>query len=164
MGNYRCRKPGFLSAMQMAIVEATWAGRSNEWIYTNIYCADPKDKDAMRAAKNKLSGFRNSNKFKEYYKSLMTEARVRGYGKALNQMIEDIENPNPWVRIQAANTVLTHTAGAVIDEQERTVSVKIEGMPAIGVPPAEETDALPNADRLILNVGEVIEETESSVV
>ena len=101
--------------------------------------------------------------FQEYYNSMVTEFRVHGYGKAIHKLADLVEDGNPWVAMQAANSLLNHTEKAVISNEENTVTVKIEGMPTLGVPEGEEPEALEEAQRLILSAGETVE-AESSVV
>ena len=75
-----------------------------------------------------------------------------------------VDDPNPWVALQASNSVLNHTEKAVISEEENTVTVKIEGMPTLGAPTQDE-QTLPSPDeKAYLEATSVVEAVESSVV
>ena len=146
MGNYKCRRPGYLSARQLCCVEAVFQGRSDDWICENIFNAKKEDKKAWTAAKDKLRKTKQSPRFEEYYNSMVTEFRVHGYGKAMHRLVDLVDNPNDWVAIQAANSVLNHTEKAVVSEKESQITVKIEGLPEIGVPALDESDAVGNLE------------------
>lgn len=154
MGCYKCRRPGYLSAMQISICEAVFQGRSDKWIYENIYHANMNDTYSVRSAANRLKALKKNPKFIEYYNSIVTEFRVHSYGKALNKLVSLIDDSNPWVGMQAANSVLSHTERAVVPESENTVTIKIEGMPTLGEPTEEA----------LMSGPELVEAIESSVV
>lgn len=141
MGNYKCRRPGYLSALQISICEAVFQGKSNEWIYKNLYKADLHSAPSVSSASKKLAHLKKNPRFIEYYESMVTEFRVHGYGKALHKLTELVDADNPWVAIQASNSVLNHTERAVINEKENQITVKIEGLPALGTPESEEQDS-----------------------
>ena len=145
MGNYKCRRPGFLSARQLLCVEAVFQGRSNEDIIANIFGGKKDDPASWKRARDAFNKTKASPRFIEYYNSMVTEFRVHNYGKAMNKIAQLVEDPNPWVALQAANRMVNHTERAVVSPEENAVTVKIEGMPALGEPTAEETDALPEA-------------------
>ena len=164
MGYYKCRRPGYLTAQQISVCEHIFQGKKEPWILEHDYgVIDPESRE-YKNARSRLYRLKNNPKFIEYFNSIVTEFRVHGYGKAMHKLTDMIDNDNPWVALQAANTVLAHTERAVINETENTVTVKIEGLPTLGVPPSEEMDALEDANRLILDAGEVVEAVESSVI
>lgn len=135
MGNYKCRQPGYLSAQQICICEDTFQGKSDDWIIENRYHVyDKNDKKAVANAKSKLRKLRKNPKFIEYYNSIVTEFRVHGYGKAMNKMVDLIDNDNPWLALQAAVNVVSKTEKIVTGDEENAVTVKIEGLPELGTP------------------------------
>lgn len=164
MGHYKCRRPGYLSAQQITVCEHTFQGKSEDYILRNDYnVKDPSSKE-WKNARSRLYRLKNNPKFIEYFNSIVTEFRVHNYGKAANKLSELIDDVNPWVALQAANSMLNHTERAVISNEENAVTIKVEGMPTLGVPPSDETDALEEVNRLILDAGEVVEAVESSVI
>ena len=164
MGNYKCRRPGYLTAQQISVCEHIFQGKKEPWILKYDYgVTDPETRE-WKNARSRFYRLKNNPKFREYYDSMVTEFRVHGYGKALHRIDELVDDENPWVALQASTTLLSHTERAVITNEENTVTVKIEGLPTLGVPPSEEMDALEDANRLILDAGEVVEAVESSVI
>jgi len=152
-----------MSAFQISVCEAVFQGRKNTWIYEHLYHADPNDHKSVLSAANKLRALKQNPKFQEYYNSMVTEFRVHNYGKAMHKLSDMIDDNNPWVAMQASNIVLNHTERAVVGKEESAVTVKIEGLPTLGVPEGDERDAIEGANRALLDAGETVE-AESSVV
>lgn len=142
MGNYSCRRKGYLAAWQIMVCEYVFQGMTDPYIVEHVFNIT-KEKDGEKAYRNyrdKLWRLKKDPKFREYYNSMVTEYRVHGYGKAIHKLTDLIDDQNPWVAMQASNSVLSHTEKVVTGEDENTVTVKIEGAPVLGVPTTEETD------------------------
>lgn len=147
MGNYKCRRPGYLSARQLSAVEAVFQGKSNEWIIENVFRGRKDDKASWKKARDAFNKTKASPRFEEYYNSMVTEFRVHNYGKAMSKISELVDSDNPWVALQAANSMVNHTEGAVVSPEENAVTVKIEGLPTLGEP---TQDALPAGEEPLL--------------
>ena len=68
------------------------------------------------------------------------KARVRRcVPRAVSRLEKQIDHQKPWVANKAANDVinLAKTTG-IFQNEEKAISVKIEGLPDIGTPDAEE--------------------------
>lgn len=141
MGNYKCRQPGYLSALQICICEDTFQGKTDEWILENRYHVDWDDKKAVKNARAKLRTLRKNPKFQEYYNSIVTEFRVHGYGKAMHKLVELVDDNNPWLALQAAVNVISKTEKLVTGDEENAVTVKIEGLPELGAPDVSDVSA-----------------------
>ena len=159
MGYYKCRRPGYMSARQILICEAVFQGKSNDWIYKNIFFVKDGDDRARKNASSQLSAAKRNPKFIEYYNSMVTEFRVHNYGKAMHKLSELVDDPNPWVAIQASNSMLNHTEKAVVGEEEKTITIKVEGMPALGTP-EESPLALPDGVQEAIEEAKVIVEAQ----
>lgn len=79
---------------------------------------------------------------REYRDRLATLSRAR-YSKALRKVDSLLDNPNPWLALQAANSVLAHTQEAAVGaDSSAGIQITINGgdgaAPAIGMPPRPE--------------------------
>ena len=146
MGNYDCRKNGYLAAWEIGVAHDIFEGRSDEYILENtpqlnIYNEDGTiDKKKRAKARRKLSDLKQTGRFMEFYRSLVTELQVHAYGKALHKIVEQIDCGQPWLENKAANDVLSRISHNVMGDDENTVTVKIEGMPELGTPGAESVE------------------------
>lgn len=141
MGNYKCRRPGYLQAWQMAAADMIFRGASTADIIEQLWStelAKAKDeKDRKRITgnlSNRLNTLKRNPKFLEYYKSLVTEWSVHSVGRALTKLSKQIDSDQEWLANKAANDVLTRGIKLVGFEDENTITVKVEGMPELGTP------------------------------
>lgn len=72
--------------------------------------------------------------FQEYYRKLVNYRVMTYYGKAVDKLGSQVDNPNDWLANKAANDILTRFSNIIMGEEANTVTVKIEGMPEIGEP------------------------------
>lgn len=133
-------KVNHLTELQLRIAEYLFLGKTEQEVVEMIWGVT-KDDPHWRRYADKIRRLRKTQKYEEYYNSQVALARRRGYGRALNRLLGMVDDPNPWVALQASNSVLSHTEKAVISEEENTVTVKIEGLPALGTPESEEQDS-----------------------
>lgn len=144
MGNYRCRRPGFLAAWQMQAADMTFQGCSDDEIIKLLWPFYPEDhpnldreaalKKHNASCRGKLNRLRKDKKFLEYYQSLITEWSVHSVGRALTKLSSQIDSDQPWLANKAANDVLTRGIKLVGLDDENTITVRVEGMPELGEP------------------------------
>ena len=91
-------------------------------------------------AKRQLHKLMNDPKFQECYRAIVKEIAWPAYGKATQKLVEQIDNGNDWLANKAANDVITRFHDALMGGEDKQIVVKVEGMPVLGTPPAEETD------------------------
>jgi len=152
MGNYRCRKEGFLAAWQINAAELMFQGKSDDEIAREIYHIEESDPMYMRkikTARTKLSKLRKNEKFQEYYRSIVTEWSVHNVGKALLKISHQLDDDNPWIVNKAANDILTQSK-KFMGNDENSVSITFENPIALGSPdqadlPDASVSALPDA-------------------
>ncbi len=78
--------------------------------------------------------------FADCYRAIVREIAMPSYGRALNRIDKQIDDPNPWIAQGAAREVLTRFGPAIMGEDDKSITVKVEGMPVLGVPGEQETD------------------------
>ena len=88
--------------------------------------------------KGKCSRWRG---FEGYNKIWMEEMGRYGRGllsAGLRRVREQIDTDEPWLANKAANDAINFAKGRIFGENDRTVTVKFEGMPELGTPDKEE--------------------------
>jgi hypothetical protein len=89
-------------------------------------------------ATRKLHKLMGDPKFQECFRTIVTQATMPSIGKASSKIIEQIDNENAWLANKAANDVLTRFWPTVMGDDSKQITVKIEGMPDMGEPGAED--------------------------
>ena len=68
------------------------------------------------------------------YKRMQMNAAMPRYSKAMKVFDKQMDDANPWVAQGAAREIANRFGPMIMGENERQVTVRIEGMPEIGVP------------------------------
>ncbi|MBP5474652.1 MAG: hypothetical protein J6X83_00080 [Methanomicrobium sp.] len=135
MGNFRCRRDGFLPGWQINVAEMMFRGFTDERIIDELWPDTPKEK---REGKRKvIRRLKKDEKFQEYYKSLVIEWSVHNVGKALNKLSEQVDSDKPWIANKAANDVLLHSKQFISDGEDKTVVVRFDSGIDLGEPEVE---------------------------
>lgn len=150
MGNYRARRPGFITAWKMEAANLMFQGLPDKEITKRMASAEYRacgDDDALKKKlyhkwRNKLNNLRKDPTFQEYYQSLVTEWRVHAFGPSLKKLREQVDSPEPWLANKAANDVLNRIGRDPFSDgkDDSAVVIKFEGMPELGSPETEEPD------------------------
>ena len=99
-----------------------------------------KDERKKRNALKTLRLWKKKPEFTELYRALLREMAMPAYGKALNRITKQIDDPNPWIAQGAAREALTRFGPAIMGENENEITIKVEGMPVLGMPGQPTTD------------------------
>ena len=134
MGNYKCRREGYLLGWEIDVAEMMFRGESDTVIIKTLWPEVGDDKKKMQVKRDKLTKLRRKEKFQEYYRSIISEWSLHHVGKALNKLAEQIDSDKPWVANKAANDVILHSKAMITGTDDNTVVVKVEGMPELGTP------------------------------
>ena len=135
MGNYSCRRDKLLVGWEIDVAQLVFQGKSNKEIAIEILNADPRDKNDMLKKTNRIKRLIDTDKFEDYYKSMIKEWTVHNVGRALNKLSEQVGHEAPWLANKAANDILQRAPKSLLtDESESSVVVRVEGMPVMGVP------------------------------
>lgn len=98
------------------------------------------DERKKRNALKTLRLWKKKPEFTELYRALLREMAMPAYGKALNRITQQIDDPNPWIAQGAAREALTRFGPAIMGENENEIVIKVEGMPVLGMPGQPTTD------------------------
>jgi len=134
-----------LTAQEIGVAQMLFQGRSYDDIAKQCYnCLSEDlctyDKKKIENAKKRIRKLLKNPQFQEYYKVLLSEASYRFYGKALQKIGEQIDSSQEWLANKAANDILTRLNNNVVGDQERSIVVRVEGMPELGTPDAEDVE------------------------
>ena len=133
MGNYKCRRDGYLLGWQINVADMMFRGFSDTQIAKELWPEKTSDKE-IKSACNRIRMLRRTDKFQEYYRTLVTEWSAHHVGKALNKLVEQIDSDQAWLANKAANDVIQHSKQMMTGMDDGTVVVKVEGMPELGTP------------------------------
>lgn len=128
-----------ITRQQLQAVQLMTEGKTLDEIA--LVCFDCRTEDGattdeakLRKAKAKLAAWRRSEKVQAAYKALLLEGMMPAIAQAANKLVQQISDPQGWLANKAANDVLTRFMPALFDEESNTITVKVEGMPELGVP------------------------------
>ena len=139
MGNYSARRDNFLQGWQISVAELLFQGKTDDVIMEVVLGVKPTDDPKkVRNAKDKLRKLRRSEKFQEYYRSIITEWTVHNVGKALNRISTQVDSNIPWLANKAANDILSQAKTFMTGVDDNTVVIKMDGMPTLGSPEQED--------------------------
>ena len=72
--------------------------------------------------------------FQACFRGIVKENALPKYSKAANKLYEQIDSDNAWIANKAANDVLTRFGPYVMGAEEQQITVRVEGLPELGVP------------------------------
>lgn len=95
------------------------------------------DRAAFERGYRKLRKWQADPKWQEAYQRMLKSSVAPLVGRAVRKIGEQIDHSNPWVAQGAAREVLSRFGTAALGEDDKSVTVRVEGMPTLGVPGAE---------------------------
>lgn len=96
------------------------------------------DPQKLRKAKRQLHALMQDDRAQACYRSILKEAAFDGVARAAAKLIQQIDDPQGWLAQGAAREVLSRFWSLVYGDEERAQVIRIEGMPALGVPGSDE--------------------------
>ncbi len=138
-----------LNIPQIQIVESFAQGKDFNWVMNHVLHVPPEpdkasDPEGWREWKRTRDRAHrlihrtcDHPDFLDYYNRYIM--KVMGYhtfGKAVNKISEQIDDPNGWLANKAANDAIGLLKGPIAGVEDNTVTVRIEGMPELGEPDA----------------------------
>ena len=92
------------------------------------------DNAAWQRGRRKLAKWQADPEWQKYYQSLVRESIQPLVGRAINKIDEQIDHSNPWIAQGAAREVLSRFGAGITGEDDKSITIHVEGMPQIGVP------------------------------
>ena len=133
---------GELTRIQKAAARMLARGESEADI---LACIFKVGAEATPYQKNKaltqLRKWTKNQKFKEYYREVTNDIALAAVGSANMEIYKQLKSNNPWIVNKAANDIINKAFPLLFGEEEKNIVVKVEGMPALGTPDADEETA-----------------------
>ena len=85
----------------------------------------------------KLSRLRKHPMYLETWKDEVGKVSIKLMNKGLKKIMAQMDANEPWLANKAANDGVNFARSRVFAEEDRAISVKIEGMPDLGTPDGE---------------------------
>lgn len=130
---------GELTRIQKAAARMLARGESEADI---LACIFKVGAEATPYQKNKaltqLRKWTKNQKFKEYYREVTNDIALAAVGSANMEIYKQLKSNNPWIVNKAANDILSRFLPNIMGENDKQVVVKVEGMPALGTPDADD--------------------------
>ena len=98
------------------------------------------DNAAWQRGRRKLAKWQDDPAWQAAYNCCVRRAVTPLVGRAVRKIDEQIDDDNPWIAQGAAREVLSRFGGSVLGEDDKSITIKVEGMPIIGVPTGEDSD------------------------
>ncbi len=98
------------------------------------------DEALVKKSMEKISNLVHTKQFKECYKSIMADYHLPRIGTAFKVLEKQMGSENEWVANKASNDILTRCTPAVFGDDEKQIVVRVEGMPELGVPEADDAE------------------------
>lgn len=99
------------------------------------------DRAAYERGYRKLRKWQADPKWQELYQKQLKSSVAPLVGRAVRKIGEQIDHSNPWIAQGAAREVLSRFGAAAMGDEDKSVTVRVEGMPTLGVPGAESEPA-----------------------
>lgn len=114
-------------------------GEGRQEILRKVFGLDPAtaDEHAIHAADCQMYKWRRKPWYETIWKDEIRKISIAMSSEALKKIKSQIRDDNGWLANKAANDSLTFAKPLIWGEDDRTVSVKIEGMPELGSPDAD---------------------------
>lgn len=127
-----------ISAKELQICRMYLEGAKEKEIMLCVYGVGEDATDAeRRKARYKLRDVIRNPKVQECYKTLLRERAMPATGAAMSKLLEQIDDKSGWLANKAANDVLTKYWPVMMGDEDRSIVVKVEGMPQLGTPDEE---------------------------
>ena len=112
-------------------------GYSTEEIIEQLYGLK-KDQDGWTNARSQLSRWRQNPNYDKIWFDEMGHFGRKMLSQGLRKIKQQIGSDQDWLANKAANDAVNFAKGHVFGENEKVVTVKIEGMPELGTPEQQE--------------------------
>lgn len=136
-GRYTTGSTLGITQQQLLYIDAITRGLTVEDAAKLVFrCYDDNgeiDKKKLKKAVSTCRGWEDDPNVRAAYAKVMKSKTMPMESKALNVLNAQMDSTNPWIANKAANDTLRYTA-QLTQTDEKTITVKVEGMPEIGVP------------------------------
>ena len=128
-----------MTAKQELFARLSAQGKTRPEILKAVYDIDVETADprTVNNADVQLSRWRKHPDFEAVWKDEVKSILLGCTSEAIQVIKGQLREDLPWLRNKAANDLLNYGKAQIYGDEERSVHVKIEGMPDIGSPDDE---------------------------
>ena len=132
-----------LTVRQENFIRAEARGETHQWILENIFGMAP---DAPQAERHRIqlqmSRIRQRPEYLQIWADELRAKVRRRVPGAISRIDTQVDDENGWLANKAANDYITlaRSLGVIANEEEKSISVRIEGMPDLGSPDQADDD------------------------
>lgn len=142
-------KLGF-STKQLRAASMLADGHSTKDIAIVLFdCRDEHGLTDPKKVRNGMEKIRKWTKmpgFYETFREYVREAILPDFARAYKVLGKQLDNENAWLQNKAANDILTRFGPQIMGEDTNQITVRVEGMPALGTPDRMETLPVESTD------------------
>ena len=126
-----------LTKPELFVCELAFEGLSDDEIVKRVYGACYGCQEYKRSLK-KVRDILRKPEVQERFRELVQSRALIEVGHGLKKLREQTEDDSAWLANKATNDLLNRMWPMVMGEEDKSVVVKIEGMPQLGTPDQEE--------------------------
>lgn len=127
-----------ITAQAMQAAQLMADGHKIKDIITAIWgCTYEDDRAAWQRGRRQLAKWQADPAWMAAYQELVRASITPLVGRAINRIDQQIDDSNPWIAQGAAREVLSRFGARAMGEEDKSVTVRVEGMPTLGVPGAD---------------------------
>lgn len=132
-------KPTRYNAKQDMFVRMEARGESRADILREVFGIDIEtaDRKTIHNADAAMSRWRQFPCYLDTWKDEIQRISIGMTSEALKKIRRQIRDDNGWLANKAANDSLTFAKPLIWGEDEKAISIKVEGMPELGTPDAD---------------------------
>ena len=132
-----------LTARETAMCRMMVLGTPEPKVLHLTYGIDTSDtsatgRKALNKARRDMQITMEKPGFAECYRAMIKEMAWPVYGEAIDVIRKQLNNSNGWLANKAANDLLDRFAPVVMGTEDQAITIKIEGMPELGVPAQDD--------------------------
>ena len=123
---------------EMALRLIAEGEKTTNEIYFILFGTNVKDPNQLRSAQYKLKKITDHPEWDEKYRAYLAQRVKWIVPKAVSILENQMLSSKDWLQNKAANDIVNLGKQAVFQTDDKTVTVKIEGMPDIGEPDGDD--------------------------
>ena len=97
------------------------------------------DQKAINKADQQMWRWRQHPQYDDLFEDEIRKILREAGSEAVKVLVSQMQlTDQPWLQNKAANDVMNHRKQAIYGEDEKQITVKVEGMPELGIPDRDE--------------------------
>lgn len=97
-----------------------------------------RDPKRAKRAKGEITKMMKDPDFKEIYRQEMLSLAAPKYSRAMHKLEEQLDSNQPWLVNKAANDLINQYKAYVVGDDDKSLTIKVEGMPDLGTPDGDK--------------------------